>query len=48
MWSALQYWLSARKMKMLSLPKNLQWYVPLQDRVLVQSPKAWVSDMKST
>lgn len=36
---ALQYWLNARKMKMLSLPKKLQWYVPLQDRVLVQSPK---------
>lgn len=36
---ALQYWLNAHKMKKLSLPKNLQWYVPLQDKVLVQSPK---------
>lgn len=36
---ALEYWLSVLKMKMLSLHKNLQWYVPLQDRVLVQSPK---------
>lgn len=29
---ALQYWLSACKMKMLSLPKNLQWYIPHQDK----------------
>lgn len=36
---ALQYWLNAHEMKMLSLPKNLQWYVPLQDKVLVQSSK---------